>query len=359
MSNSPNLYRRGTIWWGRVQIAGVDKRRSLRTADRAEAKRRLAKWRGELEEAQFYGQARSTWQDAVIRFATEVMPNSIKPSTVDRYNVSFRQLDPHLRDIYVDQIRPSTIARIVGERRKAGATNATIRRDLTAMSRVLSACCQWEIRTGNPARDFDRRLVKEHREPIRTPDDEDINAVLTRAPGMFSDLIRFLGLEGCRQEEGASLEWPQIRLQRAEILLTKTKTDRPRVIRIGEETVELLAALPRHLKSKVVFWHDDGVRYSNVASRFREIVKSAQSLAQKQDRPFTPFRCHDLRHRYAIRQLEAGRDIYDLSRHLGHSSVKTTEIYLGHVGRGAGTNAGTSIPVRTTRWLHLMQRESR
>lgn len=281
----------------------------------------------------------------MIRFATEVMPNSIKSSTIDRYNVSFRQLDPHLRDLYVDQIRLPTIAKVVGERRKAGASNATIQRDLTAMSRVLSACCHWELRTGNPARDFDRKMIKEYREPIRPPDDADIAAVLARAPGRFSDLIRFLALEGCRQEEGASLEWPQVRLQRSEILLTKTKTDRPRVIRIGEETVALLAALPRHLTSKLVFWHDDGERYSNVASRFREIIKSAQRLAQKEDRAFTPFRCHDLRHRYAIRQLEAGRDIYDLSRHLGHSSVKTTEIYLGYVARGAGTNAGTSIAV--------------
>jgi integrase/recombinase XerD len=171
---SSNLYKRGTVWWGRIQITGTDARRSLRTSDRAEAKRRLAKWREELEAARFYGEARATWQDAVIRFSTEVMPNSIKLSTIDRYNVSFRQLDPHLRDIFVDQIRPSTIAKIVGERRKAGATNATIRRDLTATSRVLSACCQWELRVGNPARDFDRRMVEERREPIRPPDDQDV-----------------------------------------------------------------------------------------------------------------------------------------------------------------------------------------
>jgi integrase/recombinase XerD len=103
---SSNLYKRGTVWWGRVQLAGTDARRSLRTSDRAEAKRRLAKWREELEAARFYGEARATWQDAVIRFATEVMPNSIKPSTADRYNVSLRQLDPHLRDIFVDPDPP-------------------------------------------------------------------------------------------------------------------------------------------------------------------------------------------------------------------------------------------------------------
>lgn len=165
--------------------------------------------------------------------------------------------------------------------------------------------------------------------------------MLARAPGQLAALIRFLALEGCRQEEGAGLTWSQVRLPRNEIFLTKTKTNRPRVIRIGNETVKLLSALPRHMTSKMVFWHDDGERYCNVASRFREIVKSAQ----KEGREFARFRCHDLRHRYAIRQLEAGRDIYDLSRHLGHRSVKTMEIYLGYVASGPGTNAGTDIAV--------------
>ncbi|WP_256138145.1 tyrosine-type recombinase/integrase [Komagataeibacter swingsii] len=44
--------------------------------------------------------------------------------------------------------------------------------------------------------------------------------------------------------------------------------------------------------------------------------------------PFTRFHIHDLRHAFAIRWLKAGGDIYHLSRHLGHTSVKTTEIYL-------------------------------
>ncbi len=63
---------------------------------------------------------------------------------------------------------------------------------------------------------------------------------------------------------------------------------------------------------------------------------------------FTRFRIHDLRHAFAIRWLKAGGDIYRLSRHLGHTSVKTTEIYLSaltadeldrvmHVGTKDGT----------------------
>ncbi|BAK83265.1 phage integrase [Komagataeibacter medellinensis NBRC 3288] len=53
---------------------------------------------------------------------------------------------------------------------------------------------------------------------------------------------------------------------------------------------------------------------------------------------------------FAIRWLKAGGDIYRLSRHLGHTSVKTTESYLSaltadeldhvlHVGTKVGTEA--------------------
>jgi site-specific recombinase XerC len=40
------------------------------------------------------------------------------------------------------------------------------------------------------------------------------------------------------------------------------------------------------------------------------------------------FPCHDLRHRYAIEELRASRDIYDRGRHLGRSTVETAKIYL-------------------------------
>jgi integrase/recombinase XerD len=50
-----------------------------------------------------------------------------------------------------------------------------------------------------------------------------------------------------------------------------------------------------------------------------------------EDPAFKPFRVHDLRHRFAIRWLRNGGDIYRLSLHLGHSSIRVTENYLGHL----------------------------
>jgi integrase len=50
---------------------------------------------------------------------------------------------------------------------------------------------------------------------------------------------------------------------------------------------------------------------------------------------------HDLRHAYAIAEIRADRDIYDLSHHLGHSSVKVTEIYLGYRAGGRSVSRAT------------------
>ena len=39
-----NLYRRGKVWWARMQVSGHDIRRSLGTEKRSEALIRLAAW---------------------------------------------------------------------------------------------------------------------------------------------------------------------------------------------------------------------------------------------------------------------------------------------------------------------------
>ncbi|MDN6617798.1 MAG: tyrosine-type recombinase/integrase, partial [Enterococcus sp.] len=40
---------------------------------------------------------------------------------------------------------------------------------------------------------------------------------------------------------------------------------------------------------------------------------------------------HTLRHYYALKSLEIGTSIQQLSKNLGHSSIKTTEIYLSQI----------------------------
>jgi integrase/recombinase XerD len=87
-----------------------------------------------------------------------------------------------------------------------------------------------------------------------------------------------------------------------------------------------------------LFWHDEGQPYASFASTFYRLVKRCARIADKEGLAFAPFCFHHLRHRHAVDFLkhgaatgERGYDIYALQGRLGHSSVKTTEMYLEYL----------------------------
>lgn len=336
-----NLYRRGAVWWCRVQSGGREYRRSLQTGSRVEAKARRDKILAEIEHEKFYGENRHSWQAAIVRWTGEYLPG-IAPGTAKRYRVSAKHLYLLFADMYVDQIDLKQVAKVAS---RVGASNATRRRDLTALSNVLRCCCAWQWITANPAKAFDRSIIPERAKAIHVPTDAEVAAVTAACPPGLSRMIQFLALTGCREEEAAGLEHRQVNATRGEATFIKTKTNRPRTIAfatpVSPEGLGTGVVTVQHRIGPYVFWHADGERYGNVASRLAEII-GGLAKAGKIER----FRVHDLRHRFAIRWLQNGGDIYALSRHLGHTSVKTTEGYLRYLSQAPAQKTAHPATVR-------------
>jgi len=326
-----NCEWRGDTLHGRKRINGKLRRWSLRTGDVEIARTRVAEDIERLVKATAgYTQGRVKYVDLVASWGELHIVHEVGPRTARRYAVSLRQLEPFLIELYVDDIDNDKVKEIVAARRAAGASTATIKRDLTALASVLDF---GEV-DDNPALTRTKKL-KERRDPIVLPEHAHIERVIKRVPGRMAPLTEVALLTGCRQGELVTAE--RARLDHTHRQLTVIgKGNKLRVIDLDYgNTYEILRDMPTRLGCKWLFWHGNGEPYRNLSSRFAALVGSEFRAAQRSakaaghDEPdFRKFTFHHLRHRHAVDWLKSGRSIYDLQQRLGHASIKTTELYL-------------------------------
>ena len=286
----------------------------------------------EIEDRVYYGEAEAvSWQQAVVAWDAWIKRQRKREATINRYLVSIKQLRPWLDDKNVQQIDNDLIRVIVRDRAKLGATNATIRRDLTALASVLDCAIDEGWIEENPAHSYDRRRLKEKRDPIVLPDEESIAAILALNT-RFVSMAAFARETGMREEEIASLRHSQVDRTRMAISLTRTKGRRAREVPLTTKALEIIDQQPPFLRSPYVFWRGAGERFKNVSSQFFATVRRLAQKRAQANLPFRRFRFHDLRHLYAVQSLREGKvSLYELQQILGHSSVKTTELYLDYL----------------------------
>lgn len=355
---SKNLYTRNGIYWARFKVAGVEYRESLRTRSLKIAEKRLIARKEEVQDQAHYGiSGPMSWEAAVVAWAAameqDVRAKSISPKTVTRYTVSLREVRPWLDGREVHEIDAERMRELVKGRKAQHVTNATIRRDLTAIASVLDLAIEegWIDGDTNAARAFPRKRLQERRDPIALPTEDAIARTIGGRRTRFGDLMLFARETGMREEEIASLEHGMVDLANRHATIVG-KRNRLRTVTLSREAVAIIERQPRHLKCPFVFWHlaedDEGrpaaKRYTNVASNFADYTERAAARAKKAGVEYRRFRFHDLRHLFAVEYLRQGRGgIYDLQRELGHGSVKTTEIYLDFLTPDQATAARTGV----------------
>src|SRR5262249_52472162 len=129
----PNIYRRDKIWWGCAIRQGRKYRRSLKTADRALAERRLRQWLGELDAIAGGDKPRRTFEETTERFVRDHL-TTLKPRGAERYLTSMKQLAERFDGKTLDQIKSAQLSEFETKRRGDGAAASTIRRDLACLS---------------------------------------------------------------------------------------------------------------------------------------------------------------------------------------------------------------------------------
>jgi len=133
---------------------------------------------------------------------------------------------------------------------------------------------------------------------------------------------------GLRVSETAHLKVTDIDSKRMQIRVEQGKGKRDRYTLLSEALLKDLRAYWRVCRPRVWLFPSNRKGYPISTSTIQKIFKEAKREARIR-KSASP---HTLRHSFATHLLESGTDLYTIQKLLGHSSLKTTSVYL-HIQR--------------------------
>lgn len=341
----PCMRWRGAVLWYRIRKNGKDFEGSLETANVGDAKARLAKVRAELEAIAWGEKPRRTFNEAAARFGDEHFPN-LKPKSAKRYLVSISNLLAKFDAAFMHEIGSARLGEFERERKKAGVTNSTIRRDLACLSVIFTKCEEWEWVTANPVKPFlrGRQMAGLEEGPARTRylDHDEEREILECAPKKARKAIEFAIDTGLRKEEQFGLLRTDVNARVREVNVREevAKSLKPRRVPLWERALRVATEIPADLRSPYLFTTYEGKRYSEESPYHYEALQEAVRRANKKRAgrsipPMEHVEWHDLRRTCGCRLLQDhGFSMEEVSKWLGHSSIKVTEKHYAFLKEG-------------------------
>ncbi|OYT40900.1 MAG: integrase [Desulfurococcales archaeon ex4484_58] len=167
------------------------------------------------------------------------------------------------------------------------------------------------------------RIPKIRKPPrkINTLRRDEIKKLLDAARDPLDKIIVKLILDtGLRSREILELRVEDIDFNNKTIHVKGSKYGRERIVVITKETLDLIKAW--------IKLNDLKPRDKLIPLTYSGLYKRLKTLAKRAGIDVSKIRPHILRHTFATEALRRGLNIYSLQRLLGHSDIRTTQIYL-------------------------------
>ena len=207
-------------------------------------------------------------------------------------------------------------------RRENGTKPSTLNRELNTIKAMFNKAVAWGALTDNPAKTV--KKFRESRKQIRYLSKEEARALLMAADAHMKPVIETFLLTGLRRGELIHLTWADIDFKN-KILSVQAKGDwqpkdyETRHIPMTPRLAEILQNHPRK--------GDPFVFVNRQGQSLDPDVLSHDFLKLVRSRGIKGVSVHTLRHSFASHLVMSGADLYTVQKLLGHSSIKTTEIY--------------------------------
>lgn len=315
-----NLYRlesSGT-YYGLLKRASKQFRRSLKTADRKLAERRLAELRQQIGNLSLSEDASATFGDVARRWL-ETTRHALKSSSVKRRETCMKNLAPYFNGVTIRNATARHCERWLTERGSKIAAQ-TFAHELNTMNGVFGYAVRQGLVLANPARDIKRRKITQAKITVPTREQfKQLVAAIRASDGRpdsqrkakpGADLVELLAYSGCRVAEATSLRWSDMSFERNCITITGgetgTKNHESRTVPMTDALRELLLRVQT----------ENQAQPSDLISPIKDAKKSLRTACRRLG--FPQFTHHDFRHFFATTCIEAGVDIPTISKWLGH-----------------------------------------
>jgi site-specific recombinase XerD len=254
----------------------------------------------------------------------------VSPATEQWYRYSFKAFapvlsEPHQSTMAFKNAVVSRIRDLMAERRGNKAVS------INTYLRCLKAFLRWAQEEGITREQIKLNWLKEEEKILATFSPEQLKRIVqwkaTTRAGTRLHLLAITAIDtGLRIAELLSLSRADVDLESL-VLHVKGKGNKHRLVPIS---MELRRRLYRHLAK-----HDDPLVFNTRTGGHlsqRDVLRDFKKLCRKL--AIADVRCsfHTLRHTFAVNYLRAGGNLYYLQRILGHSSIVTTQRYLGSLG---------------------------
>lgn len=347
MAKLPSVYKRAgsPLYWGSLMINGTRKQYAL-CENKAAAQRMLAEIKAAQKARSKYGN--TTWSAFKKRYLEWSSAHKSKITlrhdtrALDYFEefshiLSLDEIDVTLVDKFQVWLK-TTSDKLAAEynpkkqkRPKGLMGNESINRMVRAVKCALRQGAEWGIL---PEMKLERiKKFKTPRGRIEFFTVEELSQLLQFADELATKYNNYcpyktavlLGARaGLRRGEMVHLEWSDVDF--AKNILTvcpkngwTPKTNECRDVNLSEDLALYLRHLPHSVKNNNVLYDYYGDTFSldGIVTKFSRFVKQAGLKGG----------LHKLRHTFASHLVQNGVDLYTVSKLLGHSSIKTTEIY--------------------------------
>ena len=294
---------------------------SSKTKYKVEANRFLSNFKEEIKkrnERKFISLSLSQFTSEFLIYSQTIHT----PKTTVAYRQALNFLQKYFDNVRISEITNAQIVKYFENRVKTSSIYQA-RKDLICFNSCFNHAVKQKLLIENPC-----KVIKRFKIPEKQPlffskiDFEMLLRVIDNQD--IKDLVQFAVNTGLRQMELLTLHWNQINFKDKTLILDnrnyQTKSKRIRSVPLNIKAFQILTERERDKVKEIIFtFNGKTVNPFFLMKQFKKYVIEAKL------NPALSF--HSLRHTFASWLIQRGISIYSVSKLLGHSNIKVTEIY--------------------------------